>query len=56
MLERNPLVRCDGVRRRNAPPIIDDRFLHPFEIHAIIDMTHVVDVGRLDRNGVTEHR
>ena len=48
--------RCpaDGAGRRDATPIVDHRLLHPFEVHAIVDMTHMVDVGRFDRNRVAE--
>ena len=55
MLERDPQVFCDRARRSNAAPIVDHRFLDPFQVHGIVHMTHMVDVGRLDRDGVTEH-
>jgi hypothetical protein len=55
MLERDPQVLGDGARRGDAAPIVDHRFLHPFEVHGVVDMTHVVYVGRFDRNGMAEH-
>ena len=45
----------DCVGRGDAAPVIDDRLLHPFQVHGIVHMTHVVDVGRFDRDGVAEH-
>ena len=55
VLERDPQVRRDRVRRGDAAPIVDHRFLHPLQVHGIVDVTHVVDVGRQDRDWVAEH-
>ena len=55
MLERDPQVLRDRDRRRATGPLMDHRVLHPFEVGGIVDMTHVVDVGGVDRNDVTEH-
>ena len=33
-------------------PVADDRFLHPFEVHAVIDMTHMINVGGQDPDRV----
>ena len=45
MLERDPQVAGDRVGRGDAAPIIDHRLLHPLEVHGVVHMTHVVDVG-----------
>ena len=55
MLEGDPQVRRDRFRRRDAAPVIDHRVLHPGQIDGIVHMTHVIDVGGVDRDRVTEH-
>ena len=34
----------DRFGRSDLLPEIDHRFLHPFQVHAVVDMTHMVDV------------
>ena len=46
VLHRDPQMRRDSTRRGDAAPVIDHRVLHPFGVPGIVDMTHVVDVGR----------
>ena len=46
----------DRAWRGDAAPIVDHRFLNPLQIDGVVDMTHVVDVGRFDRYWVPEHR
>jgi len=55
MLQRDPQVSRDSVGWGDATPIVDDRLLHPLQVGRVVDMTHVVDVGRIDRDRMTEH-
>jgi hypothetical protein len=55
MLESDPEVLRDSARWGNTLPIIDDSFLHPLEVHGVVDVTHVVDVCRIDCDGVPKH-
>jgi hypothetical protein len=55
MLEGDPEVRPNGVGRSHFLPIADDRVLNPFEVHAVIDVPHVVDVVGGDPDGIAEH-
>ena len=41
-----------GFRRCDLFPISDDRFLYPFQVHTIVDMTHMVDVVRRNADRV----
>ena len=50
--EGDPQMARDRVGRREALPIAHDRFLDPLQIDAVVDMTHVVDVGGEDPDGV----
>ena len=34
----------DGFGRGDPLPELDHRFLNPFQVHAVVDMTHMVDV------------
>ena len=58
--QRDPQVSCDSFGRRDLLPISDDRFLHPFQVNAVVDMTHMIDVVRQDADRVmisfTHHR
>ena len=55
MLERDPQVLRDRIRRRDTLPIVDHGVLNPLQVHGIVDMTHVVDVGGIDGDCVAEH-
>ena len=50
--ERDPQVARDRFGRGEAFPIAHHRFLHPFQIDAVVDMAHVVDVGGQDADRV----
>jgi len=52
MLERDPEMLGDRFGRRKRPPMVEHGALHPFEIAGIVDMTHEVDVVRLDADGI----
>ena len=52
----NFLMLGNGVGRSDAAPIIDHRLLHPLEVHGIVDVTQLVDVGRFNGNGVLKGR
>ena len=51
VLQRDPQMRRHGLGRGQRAPVIDHRILHPFQVRRVIDMTHEVDVGRINVNG-----
>ena len=50
--ERDPQVPGNHLGRSNPFPIADDRLLNPFEVNAVVDMTHMVDVLGMDADRV----
>ena len=44
----------DSVGRSDALPIIDHRVLDPLQVHAVVDVPHMVDVAGQYANGVME--
>ena len=52
MLERDPQVPGNSLRRGQGAPMVQHGLLHPFEVAGIVDMTHEVDVGGIDADGI----
>ena len=52
MTEGDPKVPGDRLGRCHPFPITNYRLLDPFQIHAVVDMTHMVDVLGVDADRV----
>src|SRR4029453_3332971 len=52
MAERDPQMPRDRFRWGDLLPVTDHSLLHPFEIPAIVDMTHVFDLLGKNADGV----
>ena len=56
VLERDPQVSGDGFGGRDRFPVARHRVLHPAQIDRVVDVSHVVDVDRLDGDAMREHQ
>ena len=48
MLQRDPQMLGNRLRRRDRLPVSDNRILHPFEVMGIVDVPHEIDLGSID--------
>ncbi len=56
MLEGDPKQSALHMGRRYLLPIFYDSVLHPLKVHRVVDLPHLVDIGRRNPDRVVEYR